>query len=98
MKSWDLAVRSRPPGGPLRVLQDLALFHDEEHAFGGGDIGGWISRHGNDVGKLARFQRPDLGGNAQKFGVDRCGRLEGRDGWHAKRGHEGKLLGIHPVR
>ena len=43
-----------------RVLHDLAFFHHEGDTFGGGDVGGGIAWHGDDVGELAFFQGADF--------------------------------------
>ena len=62
--------------GPLRLLQYLTFFHHEQHALGGRDVGRRIAGHGDDVGELARLERPDLVGDAEQFGIERGGRLE----------------------
>ena len=60
-----------PGAGRFASLSILPSFMTKQHPLGGRDVGGRVAGHGDDVGELARLERPHLGGDAEQLGVER---------------------------
>jgi tetraacyldisaccharide 4'-kinase len=97
--AWPVRARfedERALDALLSALVDLPALHDEAHALQFGHVGERVARHGDEIRRLARRERADVG-LTQVLGGDDRGRADRLDRRHAGANQQGELPGVVPV-
>src|SRR3954468_11211621 len=80
------------------VPVDVAVLHDESHVERGGDVTGWIARHGDDVGEISRRDASQFVVGLDQLGArDGC-RTQGLHRRHAAGDQRTQFLGVLAMR